>query len=186
MRETQVWSLAREDPLEKEMATHSSTLAWRIPWTEKPGRLQSTGSQRLGHDWATSLHIYASFWHHGQQSNLVECMCSWSQGLFVFFSWGWVLFRTQGRPRSSSPSGRYDPLIRSYMENQAACGQGTGHKVGKKSVQTLPHAQGHRVSDRASPLYECLFSLLQIGFYPPPTLWRPQSECWTDIQWKGF
>ena len=39
-----------EDPLEKEMATHSSTFAWRIPWTEKPGGLQSTGSQRIGHD----------------------------------------------------------------------------------------------------------------------------------------
>ena len=42
--------LGSEDPLEKEMATHSSILAWRIPWTEEPGRLQSTGSQRAGHD----------------------------------------------------------------------------------------------------------------------------------------
>ena len=50
MRETWVRSLGREDPLEKEMATHSSILAWRIPWTEKPGRLQSTGLQRVGHD----------------------------------------------------------------------------------------------------------------------------------------
>ena len=55
MLETWVWSLGREDPLEKEMATHSSTLAWRIPWREEPGRLQSMGSQRDGHDWATSL-----------------------------------------------------------------------------------------------------------------------------------
>ena len=54
MRETWVRSLGQEDPLEKEMATHSSILAWRIPWTEEPGRLQSTGSQRVGHDWATS------------------------------------------------------------------------------------------------------------------------------------
>ena len=45
MQKTQVWSLGWEDPLEKEMATHSSILAWRIPWTEKPGRLQSTGPQ---------------------------------------------------------------------------------------------------------------------------------------------
>ena len=51
----QVQSLCWEDPLEKEMATHSSTLAWKIPWTEEPGRLQSTGSQRVGHDWVTSL-----------------------------------------------------------------------------------------------------------------------------------
>ena len=50
MRETWVRSLGREDPLEKEMATHSSILAWIIPWTEEPGGLQSTGSQRLGHD----------------------------------------------------------------------------------------------------------------------------------------
>ena len=50
--------------LEKEMATHSSTLAWKIPWTEKPGRLQSVGSQRVGHDWATSLHFTSSFIQH--------------------------------------------------------------------------------------------------------------------------
>ena len=56
MRETWVWSLGREDPLENEMATHSSTLAWKIPWTEKPGRLQSMGSQRAGHDRVTSPH----------------------------------------------------------------------------------------------------------------------------------
>ena len=50
MWETWVQSLGQEDPLEKEMATHSSILAWRIPWTEEPGGLQSTGSQRVGHD----------------------------------------------------------------------------------------------------------------------------------------
>jgi len=50
MWETWVQSLGPEDPLEKEMATHSSVLAWRIPWTEKPGGLQSMGSQRVGHD----------------------------------------------------------------------------------------------------------------------------------------
>ena len=50
MQETRVQSLGREDPLEKEMAIHSSTLAWKIPWTEEPGRLQSMGLQRVGHD----------------------------------------------------------------------------------------------------------------------------------------
>ena len=50
MQETRVPSLGREDPLEKEMAPHSSTLAWKIPWTEKPGGLQSMGLQRVGHD----------------------------------------------------------------------------------------------------------------------------------------
>ena len=50
MRETRVRFLGRDDPLEKEMAIHSSTLAWKIPWTEEPDRLQSMGSQRVGHD----------------------------------------------------------------------------------------------------------------------------------------
>ena len=50
VRETQVQSLGQEDPLEKEMATHSSILAWEIPWTEEPGGLQSLESQRVGHD----------------------------------------------------------------------------------------------------------------------------------------
>ena len=59
MWETWVRSLGWEDPLEKEMATHSSTLAWKIPWMEEPGRLQSMGSQRVGgHDWATSLSLF--------------------------------------------------------------------------------------------------------------------------------
>ena len=58
MRETWVRALGWEDPLEKEMAIHSSTIAWKIPWTEEPDRLQSMGSQRVGHDWATPLSIY--------------------------------------------------------------------------------------------------------------------------------
>ena len=50
MQETQVKSLSQDDPLEKEMATHSSTLAWEIPWTEEPGGLQFMGLHRVGHD----------------------------------------------------------------------------------------------------------------------------------------
>ena len=50
IQETQVRPLGREDPLEKEMATQSSTLAWKIPWTEKAGRVQSVGLQRVRHD----------------------------------------------------------------------------------------------------------------------------------------
>ena len=57
MWEAWVRSLGQEDPLEKEMAIHSSTIAWKIPWTEEPGRLQSMGLQRVGHDWATSLSL---------------------------------------------------------------------------------------------------------------------------------
>ena len=61
IRETRVQSLGWEDPLEKEMAAHSSILAWKIPWTKEPGRLQSMGSQRVGHDWATSLLHFTSW-----------------------------------------------------------------------------------------------------------------------------
>ena len=61
MWETQVWSLGWEDPLEKAMAPHSSTLACRIPWREEPGRLKSMGSQRVGHDWATHTLTHTAF-----------------------------------------------------------------------------------------------------------------------------
>ena len=59
MKETRVRSLGWEDPLEKEMATHSSILAWRIPWTEEPGRLQSMGLQTIRHDWATNTFTFS-------------------------------------------------------------------------------------------------------------------------------
>ena len=71
MRETWVRSLGREDPLEKEMAPHSSTLAWKIPWTEETGRLQPMGLQRVGHDRATSLSLFLSF----QNINTNGCCC---------------------------------------------------------------------------------------------------------------
>ena len=56
--ETWVQLLRREDPLQKEIATYSSTLAWKIPWTKEPGTLQSMGSQRVGHDWTTLLSLF--------------------------------------------------------------------------------------------------------------------------------
>ena len=64
-QETWVWSLGWEDPLEKEMATLSSILAWRIPWEEEPGGLQSTGSQRVGHDSATKQQQMSCSLQHG-------------------------------------------------------------------------------------------------------------------------
>ena len=62
MLETRVPSLGWEDPLEKEMATHSGTLVWKIPLTEETGRLQSMGSWRVRHDWATSLLLFRESW----------------------------------------------------------------------------------------------------------------------------
>ena len=61
MQETWVQSLGWQDPLEKEMASHSSTLAWKILWMEEPGRLKSMGSQRVGQDLATSLFFLFTF-----------------------------------------------------------------------------------------------------------------------------
>ena len=67
MQETWVWPLGQEDPLEKEMVTHSSILAWTIPWTEEPGRLQSMGSHRVGHHLAPkpppNLTVDSGLWH---------------------------------------------------------------------------------------------------------------------------
>ena len=63
MWETWVQPLGRKDPLEKEMATHSSILAWKIPWTEEPDGLQSMGSQRVRHDRVTNTHrVYVQCW----------------------------------------------------------------------------------------------------------------------------
>ena len=70
VQEIRVQSLGVEDPLEEGMATHSGTLAWKIPWMEEPCRLQSMGSLRVGHDWATSLS------HIGEgNGNPLQCSC---------------------------------------------------------------------------------------------------------------
>ena len=67
MQETRVRSLGQEDPLEKEMATHFSIFAWRIPWTEEPGDLQSMRSLRVGHNSATNIHTSDVQAHEGSR-----------------------------------------------------------------------------------------------------------------------
>ena len=78
MQETQVRSLGQEEPLEEDMETHSSILAWKIPWTEKPGGLWSLGSQRVRHDWATE---------HHQQSGL-SLLLHWVRETWAPGTWG--------------------------------------------------------------------------------------------------
>ena len=81
MWETWVRSLGREDPMEKEMTTYSSILAWKIPWMEELGRLQSMGLQRVRHDWTASLSLYTftevlrRLWKHYflQHSSNIRC-----------------------------------------------------------------------------------------------------------------
>ena len=87
MWETQVWFLGLEDPLEKEMATHSSILAWKIQWTEETRGLQSMGSQRVGHDWATSLHFTSL---HVKKSHMRENQPP------LFHSWPLVFLTSLG------------------------------------------------------------------------------------------
>ena len=89
MQEIQVRSLGREYPLEKEMATHYSTLAWKIPWMEKPGELQSLGLQRVRHDWVTSL---SPFTFHLFGTLL---FFRWSSGCWQFDLWFLYLFWNQ-------------------------------------------------------------------------------------------
>ena len=86
MTKTSVWSLGWEDPLEKGMATHSSILAWEIPWTEEPGELQSMESQRVRHYWLIS--IWAS-WVAQVVKNLLSM---WRPGLRPLFDpWAWKM-----------------------------------------------------------------------------------------------
>ena len=91
--ETRVWSLGQEDSLKKKMATYSSILAWEVPWTEEPGGLQSTGSQRVGHDLVTNHHHHH---HHHQQSfimlyvhgeNLQPCLRCFRMSVFRVGEW---------------------------------------------------------------------------------------------------
>ena len=94
-QETWVWSLDQEDPLEKETATHSSILALRIPWRDEPGRLQSTGSQRVGHNWATSISLSRLLLHGWDVFVVVQLCptlcnpmdCSMPASLFFTISW---------------------------------------------------------------------------------------------------
>ena len=84
MQEMQVWSLGGEDPLAEEMATPSSILSWRIPWTEEPGRLQSMGSQRVGHNLATkqqqTTYVIYKFPHQINVVGLKLSFIIWPQG----------------------------------------------------------------------------------------------------------
>ena len=95
-QEMQVQSPGGEDPLEKEMATHSSILAWRIPWTEEPGRLQSMGLQRVGHDWAAKTAIASTLISIIlEQKNKDRCNLlyfSISQTLIMGFYALWLVF----------------------------------------------------------------------------------------------
>ena len=106
-QEMQVRSLGREDPLAKEMATHSSILAWEIPWIEEPGWLQSMGSQRVRHDWATKQgHPWTPI-----TSLLLECKISnWKYAN----KWAWLCFTKtlRNKPPIYWPPNNVKAIIR--------------------------------------------------------------------------
>ena len=101
MWETGVQSLGWEDVLEKEMATHSSILAWKIPWMEEPGRLQSMGSQRVGHDWETSLSLFTYAVSLSKSPSTVQVLSSWKSAL----CWVLLLLSCQAVSNSLQPHG---------------------------------------------------------------------------------
>ena len=90
MQETLVQSLGGEDPLEKETATHSSILAWRDPWTEKPGGLQSTGSQRVGHEWSDLASTLFGFLTGESVCGLWTSVASHSSSCLGYMKWEFI------------------------------------------------------------------------------------------------
>ena len=127
--ETWVQSLGREDPLEKEMATHSSTLVWKIPWAEELGRLQSLGPQRAGHDFTFTfmVDLLCCIISSVQQSDMVIYILSfltlkqrvWETSLVA--QWIWVCLPTQGTwvqslvEEDSTYCGETKPMCHNYQ-----------------------------------------------------------------------
>ena len=111
-------------PLEKAMAPHSSTLAWKIPWTEEPGRLQSIGSLRVGHDWATSLWLFTFMhWRRKWQPTPVF-LPGESQGWETWWAatYGVAQSRTRLKRLSSSSSSSWWPwLSRWCNDKESSC-----------------------------------------------------------------
>ena len=113
MLETQVPSLGWEDPLEEGMATHSSIFAWRIPWTEEPGRQQSIGSQRVGHDWQwLSTHTIIKF-HKMSSLNIRNLLYHKSRGWKFEIKVSAELCIAEG-PREGDVSG-HSPGFRQFL-----------------------------------------------------------------------
>ena len=88
LQETWVWSLGREDPLEKGIATCSTTLAWRMPWTEEPGGLQSTGLHRVGHNWSDLAYSHTLPLLTEWIIHLSLTLCVYSLWIYLRAGWG--------------------------------------------------------------------------------------------------
>ena len=120
MWKTQLRRLGRKDPLEKEMATHSSILAWRIPWTEEPGRLQSIGMQRVRHDWAPNTFTFRCIWQENYRSDVLflthhirRCIMSIHFKIFSFKNYVFIFYSTGSSLFCSGFSLPWSPLLQS-------------------------------------------------------------------------
>ena len=157
MQETWVQSLGQEDPLEKEMSIHSSTIAWKIPWTEEPGRLQSMGSQRVGHDWVTSLSLSPEPcqgqvpWGKAWPPSFREKSCvpgepDWKEAL----GWGWGAQSSCSlHPACLRPHLGQEPSLaithwwaRPSFQPPASWATWTSHSASLCSLQTTAHTHG--------------------------------------------
>ena len=118
MWETLVWFLGWEDPLQKGMTAHSSSLAWRIPWTEESGGLKSMGSQRVGHDWATKTHTHNFKSPEEPKCDLVhvwlciELRWRWLENkCYVYMTSLWVSARVSWDGEREKYRPRFDPWV---------------------------------------------------------------------------
>ena len=124
MWETQVWSRGWEDTLEKEMATHSNTLAWKIPWTEEHGRLQPMRSQRVRHNWANSL------------SFLSFCFIDYAKA-FVWITTNYGKFFKRWEKQTTLPASWDNCVQVKKQQLEPDIEQQTGSKQAKKYIKAV-------------------------------------------------
>ena len=146
MWETGVRALGWEYPLEKEMAIHSSTIAWKIPWTEEPGRLQSMGSQRVGRNWAISLHFTSLHPFVGKWRGKVAAAGGSGGGPVTWESWSDFVLVSWSCQSLNHPDGL------SYSPGQEPSWVSLGWNLG---------LAGGCVSPTGSSGGECVFLTLQ-------------------------
>ena len=164
MWETQVPSLGWEDPLEKEMATHSSTLAWKIPWTEEPGRLRSMGLQRVGQDSVTSLlvslsrHIITKLRFLSRQPDVISIQL-WSLGMNSLQLASHLQTFHMTHPSLALPSDlRAPPWVFPYSKST----HGLDSRLASTFFRALPS------TSQLLPV-----SLLSLYWFLPLGLWQP-------------
>ena len=181
-QETQVRSLGREDPLEKEMATHSSILVWKIPWMEEPCGLQSMGLQRVGHNWGTSLTGNKHIQNKGPgAAPLHVWQMAGRKDMAIFVTWG--------RKRLSF-IGSIDVRLSHQLPGKPAAGAGGNH-VGsywlspmiQRTGQWREWSRGWTVNKRTAILND--LTMHSTPLYPacPLLCWfTPLLTCpWSEV-----